>query len=94
MCALAGGAAVMGALLGVEEFRRAEHRDDNLALDVEAFVIVAAVILGDEAIADEDERRLDDAFRRFRGGADEIVDRRRNVLRRAGAGKGERPAVR
>jgi hypothetical protein len=51
--------AVVGADLGLQAAGGAAQHDDDLALHVQARVVVAAAFGGDDAVADEDQRRGD-----------------------------------
>jgi hypothetical protein len=71
--ALDADIAVVGPLFGLEGAGRARQQHDDLALHVQARVVVATLFRGDHAVADEHQRRVDRHVGRLGLGRGQVV---------------------
>jgi hypothetical protein len=86
--------SVVGADLGLQARGRAAQQDDDLALHVQAGVVVAAAFRRDDAVADEDQRRGDRGLRLAGLGRRKVVLAEHQGARLAiGAGVGDAALV-
>ena len=93
--ALGAHAGVIGPLLGLEAGRRALEDHDDLPLHVQTPIVVAAALGRHDAVAGEDQRRVQLQLGRAQWAAgDHVLARDQNRFRASSVQEGEAPVVR